>query len=59
MLSGGGISASPIHAKLGWQPAGDGSLRLAWQVEIDAASEAQRWNATVDARTGTLLDAED
>ena len=43
VVSGGGISASPIQAKLGWRPAADGSLRLAWQTEIDAASESQRW----------------
>jgi hypothetical protein len=59
VVSGGGISASPIPAKLGWQPATDGSLRLAWRVEIDAATESQRWNATVDARSGRLLRAED
>ena len=59
VLSGGGISDSPIPAKLGWQPAADGSLRLAWRMEIDAASESQRWNATVDARTGALLEADD
>ena len=33
VVSGGGISASPIQAKLGWQPAADGQLRLAWQTE--------------------------
>ncbi len=59
VMSGGGISASPIPAKLGWQPAADGSLRLAWRVEIDAVSDAHLWNATVDARTGALLDSED
>ena len=59
VLSDGGISASPIPAKLGWQAAADGSLRLAWRVEIDAVSDAHLWNATVDARTGALLDSED
>ena len=59
VVSGGGISASPIQAKLGWRPAADGSLRLAWQTEIDAASESQRWLANVDARTGELLDSDD
>ena len=58
VLTGGGISASPIEAKLGWHSA-DGQLRLAWQVAIDAASASRNWNATVDARTGSLLDAED
>ena len=59
VLTGGGISASPIHAKLGWQPVDDGKLRLAWRVEIDAVSDAHLWNATVDARTGSLLESED
>ncbi len=59
VVSGGGISASPIQAKLGWRPAADGSLRLAWQTEIDAASESQRWLTNVDARTGELLDSDD
>jgi extracellular elastinolytic metalloproteinase len=58
VLSGGGISASPIDAKLGWHSTA-GQLRLAWQVVIDAASETHLWNATVDARTGSLLDSED
>jgi hypothetical protein len=58
VLSGGGISDSPIEARLGWQPT-DGPLRLAWQVVIDDASDAHLWNATVDARTGSLLDVDD
>jgi extracellular elastinolytic metalloproteinase len=48
-----------IPAKLGWHAAADGKLRLAWRVEIDAVSDAQMWSATVDARTGVLLDSED
>ena len=36
--SGGGISSSPIPARLGWQPTTNG-LRLAWQLAIDATSE--------------------
>jgi hypothetical protein len=59
VLSDGGISASPIAAKLGWHPGDDGNLRLAWRVEIDAVSNDHLWNATVDARTGTLLASED
>src|SRR4051812_12700617 len=53
-LTGGGISDSPIDAKLGW-PSSDGQLRLAWQVLIDDASEPHLWDAKVDARTGALL----
>jgi hypothetical protein len=57
-LSSGGISEAPIEAKLGWQPTG-GKLRMAWQVTIDATSDAHLWVATVDARSGSLLDSED
>ena len=58
VLSDGGISEAPIPARLGWQPTKDG-LRLAWQVEIDDASDVNYWNATVDARTGALLEVQD
>jgi len=54
LLSGGGISESPIVAKTGWQPTKEG-LRLAWQVTIDDATDIHLWNATVDAGTGALL----
>jgi hypothetical protein len=47
------------RAKLGWQPSRDGSLRLAWRMDLDAMSDDQMWSATVDARTGSLLDADD
>src|SRR5262245_30961493 len=46
-LTGGNISDSPIKAKLGWQPTGDG-LRQAWQLVIDDSSDVHLWNATVD-----------
>lgn len=58
VLSRAGISDSPIGARLGWQPTKSG-LRLAWQVEIDDSSAEHLWNATVDAATGKLLEAED
>ena|GEM_PF-2845074 len=58
-LNGGGISASPIPATLGWHADQNGSLELAWRLEIDAASENERWAATVDASDGTLLAADD
>ena len=57
-VSGGGISSSPISARLGWQPTTNG-LRLAWQLAIDATSEENLYNATVDAETGALLGVED
>ena len=58
MLSGGGISETPIPAKLGYQPTPDG-LRLAWQVTIDDVEDGYLYEATVDAASGDLLAQED
>lgn len=58
VVSGGGISDAPIPVRLGWQPTA-GGLRKAWQLVIDASSNESLWNATVDAETGRLLDADD
>ncbi|MEV0806916.1 M36 family metallopeptidase [Micromonospora sp. NPDC050200] len=58
VVSGSGISDQPIPAKLGWQQTDDG-LRLAWQLVIDDSSDLHLWNATVDAETGKLLNADD
>ncbi|WP_233513464.1 M36 family metallopeptidase [Micromonospora craterilacus] len=58
VVSGSGISDEPIPAKLGWQPTDDG-LRLAWQLVIDDSTDAHLWNATIDAETGEMLDADD
>ena len=58
VLSRAGISDEPIGARLGWQPTKNG-LRLAWELVIDDASAEHLWNATVDAATGKLLEAED
>ncbi|MFU8870299.1 M36 family metallopeptidase, partial [Micromonospora sp. SL4-19] len=58
VVSGSGISEQPIPAKLGWQPTDDG-LRLAWQLVIDDSSDPHLWNASIDAETGDLLNADD
>lgn len=58
VVSGSGISDQPIPAKLGWQQTDDG-LRLAWQLVIDDSSDTHLWNATIDAETGKLLNADD
>ncbi len=58
VVSDSGISDEPIPAKLGWQPTDEG-LRLAWQMVIDDSSDDHLWNATVDAETGALLNADD
>jgi extracellular elastinolytic metalloproteinase len=54
VVSGGGISDTPIPARLGWQPTA-GGLRLAWELVIDDASDAHLWNVRVDAETGDVL----
>ena len=56
VVSAGGISDEAIPARLGWQPTA-GGLRLAWQVTIDDSTDADLWNAAVDAETGELLAA--
>ncbi len=58
VLTDGGIAESEIPARLGWQVT-DAGLRLAWQVEIDEASEAHLWSVAVDAESGELLDVQD
>jgi extracellular elastinolytic metalloproteinase len=58
VLSGGGISDTPIPARLGWEATKSG-LRLAWQVVIDDSSDDHLWSATVDASTGRLLAVDD
>ena len=58
VLSGGGISRTPIEATLGWQPTA-GGLRLAWRAIIDESDDAHLWNAAVDAKTGALLKKDD
>jgi extracellular elastinolytic metalloproteinase len=58
VLSGGRISRTPIPAKLVWQPAADGSMRLAWTLDIAEGSE-HLWSVRVDAVTGAVLDTAD
>lgn len=59
LLSDGGISQGLIPAKLVYQPLDDGTVRLAWNVEIEELAGEHYWNATVDAATGELLGAVD
>ncbi len=58
VLSTGGISGEPIESRLGWWPE-NGQLRLAYQSVIDDSENSHLWAATVDARTGALLNADD
>ena len=59
VLSDGGISLSPIPAKLIYQPMPDGSVRLAWEVEIYQNDAQSYWKVHVDAAEGKLLKKED
>jgi len=53
-LSAAGVARKPIEAKLVWLPVADG-VRLAWNVEIEAA-EGDEWAYVfVDAETGEAL----
>jgi hypothetical protein len=58
VLSTGGISGAPIESRLGWWPE-NGRLRLAYQNVIDDVESSSLWAATVDAKTGRLLNADD
>ncbi len=55
VFSDGGISLEPIPAWLVYQPLADGSVRLAWAVEIYELSSQHWWNIRVDAVTGEAL----
>ncbi|WP_276497314.1 T9SS-dependent M36 family metallopeptidase [Pontibacter litorisediminis] len=59
VLSDGGVSLSPIPAKLVYQPMPDGSVRLAWEVSIYQTDAQSYWNVYVDAADGQVLKKED
>ncbi|MCI0580726.1 MAG: M36 family metallopeptidase [Chloroflexi bacterium] len=56
LFSDGGISLNPIPARLVYQPLADGSVRLAWEVEIYELDAVDWWNLRLDAATGQVLD---
>ena len=64
LFSDGGIAHQPISARLIYQPLEDGPLdqgtvRLAWEVEIDSLDSLHWWSVRVDAETGDLLHQDD
>ncbi|AKD03880.1 T9SS-dependent M36 family metallopeptidase [Pontibacter korlensis] len=59
VLSDGGISLSPIPAKLVYQPMPDGTVRLAWEVSIYPTDGQSYWNMYIDAADGQVLKKED
>ncbi len=58
-LSPAGISLEPIPARLVYLPREDGTVRLAWRVEIYELDQQHYWRALVDAATGEMLARED
>ncbi|MBD1395572.1 T9SS-dependent M36 family metallopeptidase [Pontibacter sp. JH31] len=59
VLSDGGVSLSPIPARLVYQPMPNGDVRLAWEVDIYNLDAQHYWNMRVDAATGQVLKKED
>jgi hypothetical protein len=55
IISNGGISLSPIPAKLMYQLVDD-QLKLVWDLSIQEKSQKNWWNIRVDATTGIILD---
>ncbi len=51
-----GISHEDIPVKLMYQPLTDGTLKLVWNLSIDATAEPNWWEFRVDAATGEILD---
>ncbi len=58
-FAGGNLSLEAIPVKLVYQPRDDGSLRLAWDLNIYQLDALHWWDMRVDALTGELLDRGD
>ncbi|MFZ0545814.1 MAG: M36 family metallopeptidase [Candidatus Promineifilaceae bacterium] len=54
VLSGGGISASPIPVHLVYE-VGNAGLKLAWQIEIETLDSLHYWIISVDSLNGQPL----
>ena len=59
VFSGGDLSMEKIPVKLAYQPLEDGSVRLAWDLNIYQLDGQHWWHVRVDATTGELLDTVD
>ncbi len=51
-----GATQSDINVKQTYMLQADGSVRLAWAVELDMKESADYWNMKVDARSGEIID---
>ncbi len=54
-FAGERLSRRDIPVRLVYQPAADGSVRLAWQTSLDMPHNPDYWRAQVDAWTGEVL----
>lgn len=59
LFAKGEMSYYDIPARLVYQPLRDGTLALAWNVEIYTADKKHYWVLKVDAATGEILDQRD
>lgn len=55
LLSDGGISWSPIPAKLMYAQTLDNELVLAWDISIQEKSQQDWWSLRIDAQTGAII----
>ncbi|HEX8297799.1 MAG TPA: M36 family metallopeptidase, partial [Rubricoccaceae bacterium] len=58
-LTDGGVSRQAIAASLVYADAGDGTLRLAYEVELAERTAPHVWLGTIDAATGRVIRRED
>lgn len=56
LMSDGGISKSPIPAKLVYQLNQNNELVLAWDLSIEEVAQENWWSVRVDATSGTIVD---
>lgn len=56
LISNGGISLSPIPAKLMYQLNQENELVLAWDISIQEITQHDWWSMRVDASTGVIVD---
>lgn len=55
LLDNGGISLSPIPAKLMYALTQDNELVLAWDISIQEKSQQDWWSLRIDAQTGAIV----
>ncbi len=55
VFSGAGLAHHDIPVKLKYQPMADGSVRLVWDLSIEAIGLHDFWSIRIDALTGDML----